>query len=312
MSNLSIISNNFNIEKIYSSIREKVKNIKKNELIIDQIISNQNEMNKEEINNSIKYIPFNEKTNWNYSSFSTNINKYNVEYPEILSSSWTPTIIDVDNEIDITKKIFECEETIDYRLVNNFIKANVLLKGDGEFWIFLHLNHKFNDKTIAIIFSKIKFSQRVAMSLGSFISPDYINNSNEGDNFLIFQKQQLIKSYKREKHKEMDKYEIDDSCLIKITIIDEGYNEVKIISKLNNGEEDNMLVGKYYEPIVNLDNFDFNYIKDSNEDNNYRVMLAGNGETCKIKNFYCETKLKNYIGNNKDETGVVCQCCKII
>ena len=43
--------------------------------------------------------------------------------------------------MDITNKIFECEETIDYRLVNNIIKANVLLKGDGMFWIFLHLNH---------------------------------------------------------------------------------------------------------------------------------------------------------------------------
>ena len=216
--------------------------------------------------------------------------------------------------MDITNKIFECEETINYRLVNNIIKANVLLKGDGMLWIFLHLNHKFTDKTIVILFSKKEYSQRVEMSLGSFIKSDYINTSIEkGNNFFIFQKQQLIKSYKRNKNtKEIDNYEKDDSCLIKITIIDEGYNEIKIISKLNNGEENNELIGKFYEPVTNLDNFDTNSIKNNDEENNYRVMVAGNGLFCKINNFYCETKLKNYFENNRNEAGVICQCCQIL
>ena len=316
MSDLDISTDNLNIEGIYQSIRNKLKNINNNELLIDHNLLAQDnfESYKEEIKSAIKYIPFNEKANWNYSTFSTSINKYNIEYPEILSSTWTPTCLDSDNGMDITNKIFECEETIDYRLVNNIIKANILLKGDGMFWIFLHLNHKFNDKTIVILFSKNEYSQRVAMCLGSFIKSDYTNSSIEkGNNFFIFQKQQLIKSYKREKNpKEIDNYEKDDSCLIKITIIDEGYNEIKIISKLNNGEENNELIGKIYEPVANLDNFDSNSIKNNDEENNYRVMLAGSGLFCKLNNFYCETKLKNYFENNKNENGVICQCCKII
>ena len=96
----------------------------------------------------------------------------------------------------------------------------------------------------------------------------------------------------------MDKYEKDDSCLIKINIIDEGYNEIKIISNLNNGEEVNILIGKMYKSIANLYNFDFS-IK-GNEKENYRVMIAGNGMFCQVNNFYCEKKVKNYIGNNKE------------
>ena len=316
MSDLNKSSENLGIERIYNLIKEKLNNTKDNELIIDQNIYNKDnsQLYKEEIKNAIKYIPFNEKTNWNYSTFSTNINKYNIDYPEILSSSWTPTKIDFDNGIDITNKIFECEETIDYRLVNNFIKANVLLKGDGMFLIFLHLNHKFNDKTVVILFSKREYSQRVTMSLGSFVKLDYFNSQiEEGNNFFIFQKQQLIKSYKKEKHsKEIDIYEKDDSCLIKISIIDEGYNEIKIISKLNNGVEDNILIGKQYESVVNTNNFETNSIKDNDDENNYRVMIAGNGLFCKVNNFYCETKIKKNIGNNKIESGETCQCCQII
>ena len=316
MSDLDISTDNLNIEGIYQSIRNKLKNINKNELVIDHNFLTQDnfELYKEEIKSAIKYIPFNEKANWNYSTFSTSINKYNIEYPEILSNTWTATCLDTDNGMDITNKIFECEETIDYRLVNNIIKANVLLKGDGMFWIFLHLNHKFSDKTIVILFSKNEYSQRVSMCLGSFINSDYTNSSIEkGNNFFIFQKQQLIKSYKRAKNpKEMDNYEKEDSCLIKITIIDEGYNEIKVISKLNNGEENNELIGKICEPVANLNNFDSNSIKNNDEENNYRVMLAGNGLFCKLNNFYCETKLKNYFENNRIESGVICQCCKII
>ena len=310
---------NLSIERIYQLIKQKLEDKKKdNELLIDQNFFNQNNFSfyKDEIKNSVKYIPFNEKTNWNYSTFSTSINERDIEFPEILSNSWTAINININNGMDITNKIFECEETINYKIVNNFIKANILLEGDGMFWIFLHSNHKFDDNTIAILFEKKDYSQKVFMCIGSFINSNYINSSknSKGNNFHIFQKQQLIKNYndkaKNKKETDKDKYQIKDSCLIKITIIDEGYEMIKIISKLNDGEEDNELIGRMHNPVAYFDNSDQYSVSSNNADKNYRVMIAGNGTSCKINSFYCETKLKN-IFENKVDMGEVCQCCEI-
>ena len=317
MSDIEVTTNNLGIEYIYNQIRQKLKKEQKdNELLIDQLLLNQNNLgfSKEDLKNAVKYIPFNEKTNWNYSTFSTNLNKYSLEYPEILSNSWTATNINSDNGIDITNKIFECEESINYKIVDNLIKANVLLEGDGSFWVFLHLNHEFDDNTVVILFSKKEYSQRVTMSLCSFINIDYIKTSKEkGNNFFIFQKQQLIKSFQKPKNKkEIDKYELKDSCLIKIIIIDEGYEKIKIIAKLNDGEEDNEMIGNLYNPVANIDHLDQNSTNNNNEEqNNYRVMIAGNGTCCKINNFHCETKLKKYFENSV-ENGEICQCCEIL
>ena len=44
------------------------------------------------------------------------------------------------------------------------------------FWIFLHTNHEFDNNTIAILFSKKDYSQRVSMSLGAFVKLDYCNH----------------------------------------------------------------------------------------------------------------------------------------
>ena len=303
------------LESIYSSLRKNVKKIQKdNEIIIDQYLySHKNsELNKEEIKNCLKFIPFNENTYWSYSTFSTSINKNNIEYPEILSNSWTLIYPNVNNGMDITNKIFVSEESINYKYVNNLIKANILLQGDGMFWIFLHLNRVFDDKTIVILFSKKQFYQRVTMSIGSFVKSDNFNNYKEnGNNFFLFQKQQLIKSYKIQKHpNQYDKYEKKDICLIRITITDEGFEKIKINAKLNDGEEDNELIGRIYKQVYLLDNIEQSNTNTEAEDKNYRVMIAGNGEFCKVNSFYCETSLKKYIGNNdmKEE----CNCCKII
>ena len=191
MSEIDLSIENTDIEAIYYILRKNAKKGQKdNDLFLEQFIFNQNNSNnnKEEIKQAIKYIPFYEKSNWSYSSFSTEINKNKVEYPEILSNSWTPICPNVDNGMDITYKIFECEESINYKLVNNLIKANVVLKGGSMFWIFLHLNnHKFDDKTVVILFSKKEYSQRVTMSLGSFVNLDYIKSSeNKGNNFFRY------------------------------------------------------------------------------------------------------------------------------
>jgi hypothetical protein len=319
MSELDLSIDNIGIETIYYLLKQKNKDCKKkNEIQLEQnaLIQNNFCLSKEEINKELKYIPFNEKSNWNYSTFSTNINNHNLEYPEILSNSWTPTCLNIDNGIEISNKIFECEETINYDIVNTTIKANIVLKGDGMFWIFLRVNHEFDDKTIAIVFSKKEYSQRVSMSLGSFVKLDYIKKSNEiGNNFFIFQKQQLIKDYNiNNNKKEKDNYEAQDSCLIKMTIIDEGFDKIKINAKLNDGEIDNQLIGQFYNQVVNIQNLELNNTINNtiNNENNYRVMIAGNGSYCKINNFYCETKLKRYIDNNKIEMGEGCDCCKII
>ena len=307
--------NNVGTETIYQLIKQKLeKNRKDNEILIDQnfMIQNSFGLCKEEIRNAIKYIPFNEKANWNYSTFSTSLNENNIEYPEILSNSWTATNININNGIDITNKIFECEESINYKIVNNFIKANVLLSGDGMFWIFLHSNHQFDENTIVILFEKIDYTQRVTMSLGSFINLNYINSPSEykRNKFCIFQRQQLIKNYKKKNKNERDKYEMKDSCLIKITIIDEGFEKIKIKASLNEGEEDNELIGKIFNPVANFDNLEQISLSSNDDDKNYRVMIAGNGACCKVNSFYCETKLKNII-ENKLEMGEGCQCCII-
>ena len=39
--------------------------------------------------------------------------------------------------------------------------------------------------------------------------------------------------------------------------------------------------------------------------------IAGNGKSCKVNSFFCETNLKNYIGNNRNETEG-CECCELI
>ena len=308
---------NINLEVIYSILRKNTKKTQKNnEILVDQYFFNQNnfELYKEEIKNSLKYISFNEKSNWSYSTFSTSINNHNIEFPEILSNTWTSTIPNVDNGMDITNKIFICEERINYKIVNNLIKANILLKGDSMFWIFLHSNGVFDDKTIVILFSKKEFTQRVSMSLGCFVNLDLIDNTTKKENnFYLFQKQQLIKSYEiQQKYKENDKYERNDTCLIKITIIDEGFDKIKIKSKLNDGEEENELIGRIFKQVASLDNIEQSNTNTDDEDKNYRVMIAGNGSSCKVINFFCETSLKKYIGNNNFGMRDGCDCCEIV
>ncbi len=95
-----------------------------------------------------------------------------------------------------------------------------------------------------------------------------------------------------------------------MTITDKGYDTIKINAKLNDGEEDNELIGNNYKQVVNIQNSGLNSI--INNENNYRVMIAGNGAYCKINNFYCETIAKRFIDNNKVEIGEGCDCCKII
>jgi hypothetical protein len=317
MSEIDLSIENTGIEAIYYILRKNAKKGQKdNDLFLEQFIFNQNNSNynKEEIKQAIKYIPFTEKTNWKYSSFSTEINKNNVEYPEILSNSWTPICPNVDNGMDITYKIFECEESINYKLVNNLVKANVVLQGESMFWIFLHTNnHKFDDKTVVIVFSKKEYTQRVTMSLGSFVNLDYIKSSeNKGNNFFLFQKQQLIKSYKIPKNNnEDDNYESGDKCLIKITVYDEGYDKIKIVAKLNDGEEENELIGRICKQVACFDSFEQSNTNTDAEDKNYRVMIAGNGNNCKVNSFFCETNLKSYIGSNRNETEG-CECCELI
>ena len=299
---------NRDLETIYSILRNNVKNQKVNEILEEQF----SELNKKQLKNYIKYIPFNEKANWSYSDFSTTINKNNIEYPEILNNEWNLICPNVDNGMEITNKIFVSEENINYKIVNNLIKANILLQGDGMFWIFLHCNHTFDGKTIVILFSKKKFCRRVTMSLGSFVKYDNLNNSEEkGNNFFIFQKQQLIKSYKIQKYpKENDKFEMNDTCLIKIKIKDEGFDTIKINAKLNDGEEENELIGRIYEQVAIFDSLE--QINKDDEEKSYRIMIAGNGQSCKVNNFFCETSLKKNIENYNPDMVEGCECCEII
>ena len=122
----------------------------------------------------------------------------------------------------------------------------------------------------------------------------------------------MIKSYKIPKNNNVDdNYESGDKCLVKITIYDEGYDKIKIVAKLNDGEEENELIGRICKQVACFDSFEQSNTNTDAEDKNYRVMIAGNGNNCKVNSFFCETNLKSYIGSNRNETEG-CECCEII
>ena len=313
-------------EELYQLIKEKIKNYRENSKKIKKTISQDYTYTQEEIYCAKKIITFDNNTTdkWISSSFESYLNENNMLTPEIKGKwgAWEKT--QKRPGIDISNLIFLSNEDINYKLVNNILKSTVILKGDSEYWIFLHSKGNFNDETIAILFSKAEWSDSVFMSIGIFIySDNEDNNNNNEDNennnskyyFRILQTTQLFRSYNI--YDNDNKYESNDSSsMIKILIFDEGNEKIKVSAWINGGEAENSLNGNFCKQI-NLNNEDKEIKNSSNFEifnKNYKVMIAGSGQYCKVTQFSCETNFKENIdyfsGCNQSFNN--CNCCSFI
>ena len=298
-------------EELYKIIQEKIK----------KTISQDYTYTQEEIYCAKKIITFdNNSTNkWISSSFESYLNEINMLSPEIKGKwgAWEKT--QKRPGIDISNLIFLSNEDINYKIVNNILKSTVILKGDSEYWIFLHSKGKFNEETVAILFSKAEWSESVFMSIGIFINSENEDNNNEDSEnkyfFRIFQTTQLVRSYNINDNDNKNESN-DSSSMIKIVIVDEGNEKIKVSAWINGGEAENKLIGNFCRP-VNLNNDDKDIRTSSTFEllnKNYKVMIAGSGQSCKVTQFSCETNFKenvDYFNGCKDGFNN-CNCCYII
>ena len=309
-----------NSEELYKIIKEGVKikldeaKIQKKNFLQEYIYT------QEEIYCSKKFISFdhNNLNDWLTAPFGTDVNRKKILSPKI-KDIWSTCEMDQKRYgTEIKDKIFCSKDDINYKIVNNSIKSTFILKGESDFWVFLHSKGKLEDETVIILFSKYQFSQIVFMSIGLFVKND---DKEVGDDkkyfFRIFQTLQLVENYEKNSNDYImsTKYESADSCLIKINIIDDGTEKIKVLAWMNEGNAENKLIGNFCSPVFinNKDEVEKNSVFDIINEN-YRVMFAGSGDSCEITRFSCETDFKedyDYFAGCKQGFDS-CNCCKII
>ena len=308
-----------NSEELYKLIKSRIKN--QLEEINNQKKSSHQEYiyTQEEIYCSKKFISFdhNNINEWLTATFGTDVNRKKILSPKI-KDSWGPCQIDQKRYgTEIKDKIFCSKDDINYKIVNNTVKSTFILKGESDFWVFLHSKGKLEEETVVILFSKYQFSQIVFMSLGLFIKNDDETMGEDKKYFFrVFQTLQLVETYERNKKDFIlnTKYESADSCLIKLNIIDDGSEKIQVSAWINEGNAENKLIGNFCYPVnINkeddLRNSAFDRITD-----NYRIMFAGSGDSCEINRFSCETEFKedyDYFAGCRQGFDS-CNCCKII
>jgi hypothetical protein len=274
------------LEEIYSNLKKEIKIMKKEMESLENINYTQ-----EEIIKAKKRIEFfNYNNEWLYSNFNTNNSSKNIEYPIIISENWTkPNSYNLNN-LELRNLIFLSEEEINYSICNNEIKGIVDLKGESTFWIFLRTKEYFSKENVIILFKKEEYSQIIYLILGNFIL-----NSKGNLIFTPFIKEQLILSNLNQKEKTI--YEKNDYINLNIKIYDEGKDEIIVYTYLNNNKEENFAKGNFFIPI----------------NGNYKVMIAGSGQQCKLKQFSCDSYYKpKYAPAELLNEGKACNCCNII
>ena len=274
------------LEEIYSNLKKEIKIMKKEMESLENINYSQ-----EEIIKAKKRIEFfNYNNEWLYSNFNTNNSSKNIEYPIIISENWTkPNSYNLNN-LELRNLIFLSEEEINYSICNNEIKGIVDLKGESTFWIFLRTKEYFSKENVIILFKKEEYSQIIYLILGNFIL-----NSKGNLIFTPFIKEQLILSNLNQKEKTI--YEKNDYINLNIKIYDEGKDEIIVYTYLNNNKEENFAKGNFFIPI----------------NGNYKVMIAGSGQQCKLKQFSCDSYYKpKYAPAELLNEGKACNCCNII
>lgn len=183
--------------------------------------------------------------------------------------------------------------------MNSLIKANVLLKGESVFFLILRSKNVFSEDSVVISLTKEEFSQKVYLSLGVFVKPEY-SRDNELL-YKVFSKQQLIISQNKDKESDISiaAFVETDSSSINLKLIDTGNESITVSAYMNNNKFENTLTGSFFLPTIDKK----------------RVMIAGSGTQCKIKDFSTDCFYKeNYLQN---ETNLIspnlrgCDCCNI-
>jgi hypothetical protein len=278
-------------EELYQSLKQQIKKKKLNSYPKNTII-NEYLYTQEEIDYAKKCITFDDNniSGWMQAKFDIYLDEKKFISPKIISN-FSPGIISQKRlGIDISNLIYRSNEGLNYQIVNNIIKSTVILKGESEFWIFLRCKEQIEENTVAILFSKYDNSDIVMMSIGFFVNTNINNFQNQEKlTFRTLQTMQLFKSYdiKNLYNK------TSNSCLIKVIVVDNGEETVKVSAWLNEGDAENKLVGNYFKPIVE-DSTDLEKHSSFFDvfNKNYKIMIAGSGEKCKITHFSCETCLK--------------------
>ena len=309
-----------NSEEIYKIIKTKINNQIKEEEKQKKLSPLEYIYTQEEIYCSKKFISFDNNNfhEWVTAPFGTDINRKKILSPNI-KDTWCACEIDQKRyEIEIKDQIFCSNDNINYKIVNNTIKSTFILKGESDFWVFLHSKGKLEEGTVVILFSKYQFSQTVFMSLGLFIKNDNLESETDKKYFFrVFQTLQLVETYDRNNKDFIinTKYESADSCFIKINVIDDGSEKITVSAWINEGNAENKLNGNFCIPVMN--NNDEESLKNSAFDvltENYKIMLAGSGDSCEVIRFSCETDFKedyDYFAGCKQGFNS-CNCCKII
>ena len=246
---------NLGTEQIYLNLKSKSK---KNEqmIITTKLIEAKNQKDKKNNENRIKIFKKinifpKDKSIWIYNSFKTYINNNYFECPFIpKEENWIQIDSNKKTPLEISNFIYQLEDEINYDEFNNLIKGEIILKGESKFWIFLHCEEKFNDKTVVITFSKKEFCKRCFVSLGTFINKKKEKNNQDNMN--------KINNINNIKNK------IDN---MEQKILYESNADASRIMSLNNSE-----IG-----IHNLDNNIYINI-DNNIDYNYNINNQENDE----------------------------------
>ena len=323
-----IISKNFFINKI-----EKKSNIK-NDLI--------------QYYKVINTFPL-KSTKWTFSKFSTYTNDYSTECPNLSEEKIDEeNYIPIDSNsksLEITNNIYQLNEKINYSKLTNLIKVDFELEGNSKFWLFLHCEEKYNNKTGVISISRCGYN-RSFISLGTFVEKSndniiksYNNNintlsENKEYEFIEFRKQELVEENtvkeKSEKYKKLiSEKKIDDIIDIfdkksnyNLTVNDDG-DKIICQIRLNNGENNNEIIGDFFFPVFenfnennnneleNVINLNVKEKDNSISNSGYTIKIAGSGEKCTVFNFFNELNLKSrkYEIHNRQAD---CQCCKIM
>lgn len=304
-----------NSEELYQIIKDKINDKIETNKKLKKSSPHEYIYTQEEIYCSKKFLLFdnNNLNEWLSAPFETEFNRKKILSPKI-KDSWSPCETNQQRSgIEIKETIFCSKESINYKIVNNNLKANFILKGESDFWIFLHTKGKFEDETVVILFSKSRFNPEVTMSVGVFIKNEDSSSDDKKYFFRIFQTLQLVETYYSDYVKNT-KYVLVDSCLIKVNVIDEGNETIKISAWINEGNAENKLVSNFCNPVILNNNNDMMNSAFDAISENYKILFAGSGESCEILKLSCEIDYKE---NNEYFTGCKqgfdsCNCCNII
>jgi hypothetical protein len=175
---------NIGTENIYIYLKSRAKKIK--EIFLTKKSSLSQSLKKsqnESINKENNIFPSN-ITNLYYNKFTTYMNNKSIECPNTPSENWYQSSSDKKDSMELKNVIYQLKDEINYEYFDNIIKAEIILKGESTFWLFLHCGEKFNDKTAVLTISKEDFSQRCFVSLGTFINKELSRNNLCDKNYL--------------------------------------------------------------------------------------------------------------------------------